>query len=157
MKKDAESPEQFRNINVRAVKSESPWSNKTENPVRRVKVLCGCIRKAFESRTGWKVSFLDQIGKLMMRHVEYVMNHIQRRSMINLDGTESKVTTFERYYGQSPEYTVAPFGTKVMARLRIVQASAQEGRYGADWYLGTLSYGGQHRTVPEQLQGGRCK
>ena len=46
------------------------------------------------------MGILDQIGKLLMRHAECVMNHIQRGDLINLDGTNSKVTTFERYYGE---------------------------------------------------------
>ena len=106
--REAENPEQFRNMNARAMKSESPWLNKAENAVRRVKELYGCVRKDFELRTGLKVRIFDQIGKLLMRLVEYVMNHIQRRDLMNRDGSMSNVTTFERCCGQSPEYTAAP-------------------------------------------------
>ena len=123
------------------MKSEPPWSNKAENAVRRVKELCGFIRKDFEARTGVGVRILEQVGKLLMRHVEYVMNHIQCKCLLNLNGGIRTVTTSERCYGQSPVHTIAPFGAKVSAILREEQASPQEGRYGEGWYLGTLSHG----------------
>ena len=85
-------------MTVRAIKSESSWSNKAENAVRRVKELHGCIQKEFEARTRAKVRILDQLGKLMMRHVEYIVNHVQRREQMDLDGSTAKVTIFERYH-----------------------------------------------------------
>ena len=93
--------------------------------------LRGCIRKDFEARTGLKVRILDQVGNLLMRHVEYVMNRITHWHLINLDGGTSNVTTFERCCGQSPEYTIAPFGAKVVAMSGVEQARSQEGRCGA--------------------------
>ena len=67
----------------------------------------GIFERTLKHEQPWRCDLTQN----MMRHVEYVMNHIQGWDLINLDGGTSKVTTFERYFGQSPEYTIAPFGS----------------------------------------------
>ena len=93
------------------------------------------MQKEFEARTRIKMRVLNQLGKLLARHVEYCRVHHELRPKegdhINRDGGTTKITISERYYGQRPQWKRAPFGARVMARQRVGRASSSEGRYGA--------------------------